>query len=183
MRQPRIHIVGASGSGTTTLGAALARELGCVHLAVDWFFWLPSDPPFEQARPPDTRLALLKQALDSASAWTISGSLCGWDDPLIPLFSLVVFLWLPSGVRLARLREREIARYGPAAIEAGGSYHDRYGKFAEWASAYDEGDLRLRSRRLHETWLAKLDCPVMRLEGDMPPEAQTATVMRRLSLP
>jgi len=183
MGPPRIHIVGASGSGTSTLGAALAGQLGCPHFDVDPFFWLPTDPPFEKARPPEARLVLLNEALDSAPAWILSGSLCGWGDPLIPRFSLVVFLWLPAGVRLARLRERERLRYGSAAIDAGGSHHERYFKFIEWASAYDEGDLSIRSRRLHETWLASLDCPVLRLEGAMPTENQIATVMRRLTLP
>jgi adenylate kinase family enzyme len=31
--RPRIHVVGASGAGTTTLGRALADRLGCRHLA------------------------------------------------------------------------------------------------------------------------------------------------------
>jgi adenylate kinase family enzyme len=42
----RIHILGASGSGTTTLGAALADRLGHPHVDADSLFWLPTDPPF-----------------------------------------------------------------------------------------------------------------------------------------
>jgi adenylate kinase family enzyme len=32
----RIHILGASGSSTTTLGQALAERLGSVHFDTDW---------------------------------------------------------------------------------------------------------------------------------------------------
>ena len=183
MHPPRIHIVGASGSGTTTLGAGLAGELGCAHFDVDSFFWLPTDPPFEKVRPADARLALLRQALNSAPAWIISGSLCGWGDPLIPLFSLVVFLTLPTDVRVARRRQRELLRFGSAAIDPCRPQHERYRKFIGWASAYDEGDLSVRSRRLHETWLASLDCPVLRLAGALPTDVQIATVLRQLPLP
>jgi len=36
----RIHILGASGSGTTTLGRALAERLQCPHFDTDDYFWL-----------------------------------------------------------------------------------------------------------------------------------------------
>ena len=93
----------------------------------------------------------------------LSGSLCGWGDPLIGRFSLVVFLSLPADVRLARLRAGEAQRYGPAGIAAGGSLHAQFQRFMDWAARYDEGDLSLRSRQLHEAWLAGLPCPVVRL--------------------
>jgi Shikimate kinase len=41
----RIHILGASGSGTTTLGRALAERLQYPHFDTDDSFWVPTDPP------------------------------------------------------------------------------------------------------------------------------------------
>jgi len=41
----RIHILGASGSGTTTLGRALAERLQYPHFETDDYFWLPTAPP------------------------------------------------------------------------------------------------------------------------------------------
>lgn len=46
-----IHIFGASGSGTSTLGRAVAAGLGWRFLDTDDFFWLPTDPPFTTPRP------------------------------------------------------------------------------------------------------------------------------------
>ncbi len=69
-------------------------------------------------------------------------------------------------VRLARLREREIARYGRQAIAVGGDLHLAYVEFLEWAGRYDTGGLAMRSRVLHEAWLAALPCAVLRLEGN-----------------
>ena len=51
MRAPRIYITGASCAGVTTLGSALARALDAVHVDVDDYYWLPSDPPFSRKRP------------------------------------------------------------------------------------------------------------------------------------
>jgi adenylate kinase family enzyme len=176
----RVHLVGASGSGTTTLGRALAQHLGCPHLDTDDFFWLPTDPPFEKVRERSERLALLDGALARGTAWVLSGSPCGWGDVFIAQFDLVVFVWLPPGLRLARLREREEGRYGDA-IAPGGPLRAKYEAFIAWAARYDEGEPVERSRALHEQWLAALPCPVLRLDGAASIEANVATIAQTLA--
>ncbi|HYE20601.1 MAG TPA: AAA family ATPase, partial [Tepidisphaeraceae bacterium] len=110
----RIHLTGASGSGTTTLGRALGQRLGLAHLDTDDFYWLPTDPPYQAARPMPDRLARLEAALDVELGWVLSGSLAGWGDPLLERFEAVVFLAVPVKERLRRLEARERARYGAA---------------------------------------------------------------------
>jgi len=172
----RIHIVGASGSGTTSLAAATATRYGHRHLDTDDFFWVRTNPPYREKRPREERLALLRQALLESGRWVLSGSLCGWGDPLIPEFELVVFLAVPTPVRLARLRVRERVRYGEHAITPGGELHAHHVEFLEWAGRYDTGGVEIRSRALHEAWLATLPCTVMRLEGELPPTEQLARI-------
>lgn len=162
----RIHILGASGSGTTSLGASLAEEHGHRHLDTDDYYWLPYDPPYTQKRPPEERLRLLNDDLDRSQHWVLSGSLVGWGDSLIPEFELVVFLTVPTDVRLSRLRARETERYGPTAVAPGGSRHEAMRAFLEWASRYDGGDLDMRSRARHDEWLLRVTCPVLRIDGD-----------------
>ena len=59
-----IHILGASGSGTTTLGRALAECLHYTHFDSDNYLWLPTDPPTTEKRELTERQQLL--------AWCIS---------------------------------------------------------------------------------------------------------------
>ena len=168
MRVPdRIHIVGASGSGTSSLAAELAGRYGHRHLDTDDFYWRRTDPPFREKRPREERLASLRTTFQEAKRWVLSGSLCGWGDPVIPELELVVFLLVPTPVRLARLRAREIERYGRQAIAPGGALHEAHVEFLEWAGRYDTGDPEMRSRAMHEAWLAALPCSVVRLEGDV----------------
>jgi adenylate kinase family enzyme len=177
MRLPaRIHILGASGSGTTSLAAAVARGYGHRHLDTDDFYWLRTSPPYREKRPPVERLARLRDALRESTSWVLSGSLCGWGDPLIPEFELVVFLTVPTPVRLARLRTREAERYGQHAIAPGGALQEAHVAFLDWAGRYDTGGLEMRSRALHEAWLATVSCPVIRLEGDLPASGQLARI-------
>ena len=175
MTSKRIHLVGASGSGTTTLGRALAQHLGCPHLDTDHYFWVPTDPPFEKIRPVEERPILLGPDL-AGDAWVLSGSLCGWGDVYVPRFDLVVFLSVPSEVRLARLRTRERERYG-RKVEPGGPLHGKYEAFIAWAASYEDGSPVERSRRMHEAWLAELACPVLRLEGADDVETRLQTVI------
>ncbi|MBM3217424.1 MAG: hypothetical protein FJZ38_01875 [Candidatus Rokubacteria bacterium] len=164
MTARHIHLVGASGSGTTTLGRALARHLGIPHFDTDDYFWLPTDPPFGQIRHRAARQALLGADLERPPAWVLSGSLCGWGDAFIPLFDLVVFCAVPTDVRMARLRAREVERYGAAAIAPDGPLRAKHEAFLAWAASYENGPAVERSRAMHDVWLATLPCPVVRLE-------------------
>jgi adenylate kinase family enzyme len=128
----RIHILGASGAGTTTLGRALSERLQCPHFDTDDYFWLPTDPPFIAKRETALRQQLLMDDLTIHDAWVLSGSLCGGGDVAIPLFELVVFLWIPQNIRLERLRQREIERYGKR-IMAGGGMYEQSQAFLDWA--------------------------------------------------
>ena len=52
----RIHITGASCSGATTLGAAVAERLSVPYFDTDDFYWYPSRPKFERKRPVKERI-------------------------------------------------------------------------------------------------------------------------------
>jgi adenylate kinase family enzyme len=131
--------LGASGSGTSTLGDALAQSFGYFHLDTDDYFWEPAVPPFQQPRARPQRHALLGAALDAHPRWVLSGALCGWGDLFIPRFDLVIFLCVPREVRIARLKAREHRRFGQAALAPGGARHDAHVAFMSWAAAYDGG--------------------------------------------
>ena len=49
--KPLLHIYGASGSGTSTLGRYLAEQFQYAFLDSDDYFWLPTDPKFTTKRP------------------------------------------------------------------------------------------------------------------------------------
>lgn len=174
----RIHIFGASGSGTTTLGAATADRFGHTHLDVDRFFWIPTDPPFSTMREIPARQAMLAEALDANPRWILSGSLCGWGDIFISRFELAVFLHIPHEVRIARILSREHERYGDK-INPGGPLHSHHLEFIEWARKYDTADESMRSLVLHEKWIATLPCRCIRLEGDLTTADRLAVLSSR----
>jgi adenylate kinase family enzyme len=151
----RVLILGASGTGTTTLGRAVGNDLSFRVFDTDDYYWLPSTPPFQRKQDPEVRLATLIQDLKVTSRAIISGSILNWGARLEDSLSLIVFLTVPTAVRIARLEMREMRLYGRVDPE-----------FLAWAAQYDEGKMSGRSREKHEQWLSQRACPVLRIEGD-----------------
>jgi len=171
-----VHVTGAAGSGTSTLGQALAEAIGCPCHDTDDFLWLPTDPPYQELRPVAQRMHRLGRVLDASDHWVLAGGITGWGDALIPRLDLVVFLSVETGLRLSRIRRREAARHGER-IEAGGDLAAVHAAFLAWAAGYETGGHGQRSRSVHEAWLADLPCPVLRLDGHRPVEELRAEVM------
>lgn len=87
-----IHILGASGCGTTTLGRAISKNFGYTHFDSDDYFWQPTDPPYTVKREVEERQKLLADDMAKCEKCVISGSLCGWGDIFIPDFDPVVHM-------------------------------------------------------------------------------------------
>ena len=159
-----IHIVGASGSGTSTLGQVLEREYGYKWLDTDGYFWMQTDPPYERPLPHEERVKLMDTAIGQHPKCVISGSLCGWGDVFIPRFDLVIFLDTPTDIRIERLKNREYKRFDER-VRFGGDMYESHIAFLQWAKSYDTGSRPGRCRELHEQWIRRLPCPVLRLDG------------------
>ena len=156
MKSCRLHLVGASGSGVTSLGRALADTLAIPHHDTDDYFWQPTVPPYQKKRERTERLRLMQEVFLPRADWILSGSLEGWGDDIIPHFDLVIFLSTPREIRLRRLRAREAAHFGADAVAPGGWRHRDTEDFVEWASHYEDGDREGRSLAKHTAWLAAL---------------------------
>jgi adenylate kinase family enzyme len=178
----RLHLLGASGTGTTTLSAALASELEIKHLDSDDYFWLPDKPRFSKVRNLEERIRLLDRDTSFESSWVLSGSMIGWGDFLIQRLDAVVFLQLEPEERMRRLVLRERQRYGESIFLISHPDHARHQAFLDWAQRYDTAGLEQRSLVSHKAWIRQLECPV--LELDTGPEQQYCleTVLKWLSM-
>jgi len=161
----RIHLFGASGSGVTTLGKHLSQLLRYPYFDNDEFFWEESNPPFTIRRHPQLRNQMLKNGIAGLDNFIVGGSMVSWGDEWLSAFDLAVFLYLPPDIRLDRLKEREHARYGDV-IYTNPQRHQQYLDFIAWAASYDDVTSTRRSITVHLNWMAKLQCKVLRIDGD-----------------
>jgi Adenylate kinase and related kinases len=173
----KIHLLGPSGSGTSTLGRLLAEAYGCPWLDSDDFFWIPTDPPFTTIRPKADRSALLAATLAGLDSWVLSGSAMGWADFIRDGLDLVVYKYVEPAERLRRLRAREAARFGDR-IGPGGDMREKHLEFIAWAMRYEGGGMDLRSAASEAAWMEGLPCRILRLEGARSPEEECELVRR-----
>ncbi|OWA35015.1 hypothetical protein B9G55_14870 [Saccharibacillus sp. O16] len=174
-----LHILGASGSGATTLGQALGQHLPHGVLDGDDYFWAHK---FDKIRPLEERQSKLKAELERRERWLLSGAVCGWGDLFKSYFDFVIFLYVPPEDRLSRLRDREMQRYG-ADILPGGTMYEQSQEFLDWAAGYDQAGEETRSLKLHEHWMADLSCPILRIEGMQSTEERVRIVLEALRSP
>lgn len=149
---------GASGSGTTTLGRALADYWSVPHADADDYFWVPTVPPYIEKRPESARLALMRDVFVPREGWALPGSMVGWGESILVESDAVVFLTLEPRERLRRLEAREVHRRDGQEFDAAA-----WSDFLDWARGYDDPAFDGRSRVAHEEWLGQLDRPVLRL--------------------
>jgi adenylate kinase family enzyme len=163
----RIHVMGASGSGTSTLARGLANAFDSQAFDTDDFYWKPTDPPFTVKRPVSERIALMEEVFLPRRDWILSGSFTSWGAPIVPRLTHVIFLALPGAKRLARLRKRERLRADPELTRTPEWQAANRG-FLDWAMSYDDPGFSGRSRAAHERWLDGLEIPVIRIDASAP---------------
>lgn len=145
---------------------------GRIHRNRRDIYWEPSNPPFRIVRPAGQRRALLLAEFARHPDSVVAGSVNAWGAEVEDGFDGIVFLYVETALRVARLRAREQALYG-AVIE----------EFIEWAAQYDAGPPRGRSLPRQRAWLAARSCPVLCLEGDLSTAQRLARIrpwLRRL---
>jgi len=177
----KIHIMGASCAGSTTLGTALAKRLNYTYLDTDAYYFVPSAIPYSVKRAPEERIAMLKADFDAHDDVIVGGSLVSWGDDWYAQFDLVVFLYIPHHVRMQRLHKRELERYGDR-IFTDPYRAAQYRQFTAWANGYDDNSTNGRNLGVHLDWLSKVNCPVLKIEGDTTVEERIEKVIREIRL-
>ncbi|MES2062713.1 MAG: adenylate kinase [Bacteroidota bacterium] len=170
----KIHVMGASCAGSTTLGKALAQHLNYSYFDTDEYFWLPSAVPYTVKREAADRIAMLRNDCQATPNAIVGGSLVSWGEEWLTMFDLVVFLHIPHDVRMQRLHSREVERYGDL-IFTDPFRADQYKKFTNWAKGYDDNTTNGRNLAVHQLWLSNVTCPILKIEGD-------TTVTERIKL-
>ncbi|NLO84089.1 MAG: AAA family ATPase [Clostridiales bacterium] len=164
MRKNVIHIFGAAGAGTSTLGRRISDTLGYTFMDTDDYFWLPINPPYSAKRDRRERLAMMKDDMMEAENAVVSGALADWGNELIPLFTLAVRLETDTAIRIERLQKREKEILGER-IEPNGDMYQQHAAFLQWAKAYDTGGIDMRSKAEHDEWEKLLQCKQIKLNG------------------
>lgn len=178
MQKQIIHIFGASGAGTSTLGRYISKKTGYYFMDTDDYYWKKTDPPYTTKRDTTDIIKLMIHDIERNKNIILSGSLVDWGDIFIPYFTLAVRIDTDTQTRIERLKRREKKNFG-VRVEKGGDMHQHFLDFISWAASYDYGDLNMRSRMKHDEWQKMLQCPLIVLDGSESLEKNYMLIMRQ----
>lgn len=175
----KIHLLGPSCSGTTTLGKLIAKEYKIPWYDSDDIFWIKTDPPFTQKRELNERIRTLQEIFKNNNSFVLSGSALKWGDSIKNSLDIVIYKYVEQDIRIQRLLARERQRYGNR-IDPGNDMYQIHKEFVEWAKKYETGGMEMRSKKSELEWIKDIKCKIIMLEGNKPPEDELRIVLEAI---
>jgi len=117
----RVMIIGGSGSGKSTLARMLGEVTGLPVVHIDPMFWRPG---WEQ-RPMDETHALVREAT-ACDSWIFEGNNSSTFAERMVRADTLIFLDMPTYLRLWRVIRRTIKDYGKVRIGSGEGCPERF---------------------------------------------------------
>ena len=183
-----IAILGLNGTGKSTLAHALAKQTGRFEMDVEDYYFphqrasrisaleggevKPSEGiPFALSLSKDEVQRALIGDMDAHPEFVIAGVTMNWCDEILGRIDAAFLLSAPAEVRLERIRGREERRFG-ARVLPGGDMHAQQEQFRRMA--------RGRNPKDAEESAARLGCPVIALDAQLPTEENLRTILEYL---
>ncbi len=151
-----IIIFGANGSGKTTLGRELAHNLGFKHIDHEDYAFSESNIPYANPRLKEEYIDLMLTDIEKYDGFVISSVIGDFGLDIVSRYDLAVFLSAPDELRMERIKQREIERFGNRVLK-GGDMYEQQEKFHDFVAS--------RPLSRIEKWAESLTCPVVRVNG------------------
>ena len=154
-----ICVCGLNGSGKTTLAAALAQKLHYKHMDIEGYYFPPSDQPYATSRTREEVERLLTEDIRQHPRFVFSAVNGSMTEEINDQYRAVIYLEVPLDIRMKRIRQRAVEKFGSRVL-VGGDMYEQEEKFFAFAEK--------RTPEKIEQWLQTVSCPVIRLDGTKP---------------
>ncbi len=154
-----ICVCGLNGSGKTTLAGALAKELNFKHMDVEQYYFTSTNNPYSSSKTREEVEWMLLEDIKQNPCFVFSTVNGNMTEEINTYYNLVIYLDVPVEIRMNRIRQRAINKFGDRVLP-GGDMHEQEEKFFAYAEK--------RSPQKIENWLKTIPCPSIRLDGTKP---------------
>lgn len=129
----RIQVIGASGTGKSTVCQYISEKTGVFWIDTDKYLWKDQDYTVKYSI--EERYRMYNRDIAKYPDYIVSGSVYSWNPRGFHNRELLVLLRLDDEIRMNRLYNRELARYGTRALP-GGDHYELSCEFLEWCKTY-----------------------------------------------
>lgn len=146
----RIMIFGGSGSGKSTLARQIGDITGLPVVHIDPIYWLPGWQP----RPRDQVAAMIRAAADQPE-WVFEGNNSGTLDHRAALADLIIYLDMPTYLRLWRFTKRAFIYRGRSRPDMAEGCNERWDPVFVYRFILRYGPRRLQALARLQGWRDK----------------------------
>ena len=158
-----ILVCGLNGSGKSTLGRMLAEKMGYTYIDNEELYFPKDDSVYEysHARAKQDVIRLLEEKIQRNRHFVFAAVRGDYGSILLSALDYTVAIDVPKEVRLQRVYERSLRKFGTRVLE-GGDLYDRETDFFDIVKARPDDYVN--------AWLSQLSCPVIHVDGTRPLE-------------
>ncbi len=159
--EPEIIICGGNGAGKSTLARALATALGLRYLDIEDYYFPKGNTDYNPAttRSEAEAMALLRCDLQQEAGCVLAMVACPKEEQIATAFTHAVLVTVPKDIRMQRIRQRALDKFG-SRVQPGGDLYEQEERFFAKAAQRTEASFG--------DWLENVQIPVIRLDGTRP---------------
>ena len=170
----KILVCGGNGAGKSTLGKALAQALCFTFMDVEDYYFPQSDADYKYdvVHTKEQVNALLLADMKRHQHFVLASVKGNFDEHVRTMFDCAVYVHVPKEVRMQRVYERSLHKFGDRMLP-GGDLYEREKAFVDMVQQRPENEV-MES-------LQVLKIPIIQLDGTLPVEDNVKKLTKLLS--
>lgn len=170
-----ILICGLNGCGKSTVGRALAKEIGFHFIDNEnlYFSRTAANEPYTSPKSRDEVEKLLFSEVQEHDNFVFAAVKGDYGEKVIPFYKYVVLIEVPKEIRLQRLRNRSSEKFGSRML-AGGDLYEQEESFFTMVESRPEDYVK--------NWVKNLNCSIITIDGTKPVKENVDFIIEQLNI-
>lgn len=170
-----IQICGLNGCGKSTIGSALAKQIGFHFIDNENLFFSRTNTtvPYIKPKPRDEVERLLINEVFEYGNFVFAAVKGDYAKEITQLYKYVIYVEVPKEIRSQRVRNRSFQKFRNRMLPGGDLYEQEESFFKMVES---------RTEDYVESWLQNLSCTVIKIDGTKPIDENIAFIISQIDI-